>query len=345
MARQEQDNISHVPGSAPAASLNYAPAMSPSNSRAGPSPNPNEQMKRINGTPKMGPGNIPGSPAMPGDMNRSSPVPVFDQNGAPPPHLRHQMFANGQAMMGQPPSSNPGFNMPMNQQNMEQMRMAAAAAGRLPNGQPWPNNQGPQQMMQNAGHQGAQVGTPQQRSAMPPPPAPIAEQQRTQPSSPAVQPAAPPTPSTTTKSAPKGKKEAAAKKVRLAHLLYLSCILAALANSRLNRKLLPRRALRPLLRSQRPTNHLLRLHLRRRLHLCILNLLVRTKVQMHKARTLNKLCHQPRRLLSRPTTAPFGDLGQDVRILSSCSRSSFILTNMNRPVPSASTLRRMARTS
>jgi hypothetical protein len=171
-------------------------------------------MKRVAGTPKMGPGVIPGSP-MPEMQNRGSPAPGFE---APVPQgvRSGQFFNNGMggnpAMMGgqQPPSSHPGgFNMQMqnmNPQVMEQMRMANG--GRYPNGQPF--QQQPPQMM--PGNQPQQVGTPQQRNTtMPPPPAPSQEQQRTQPSSPA-NPPAPPTPSAAPKSAPKGKKENMAKK-------------------------------------------------------------------------------------------------------------------------------------
>jgi hypothetical protein len=221
MARQEQDNINHVPGSSQPGQIQFAgtaPGMSPSNGRPGPSPNPNDQMKRM-ATPKMGPGNMPGSPAMPGDGNRGSPMPGgFDQNNVPP-NMRPHMFAGQQGMMaqGQPPSSHPNFNgmpMPNMPQNIEQMRMAAQQ-GRVPNGQQWP--QGGQQMMQTPSQQG-QVGTPQQRNNMPPPPAPNTEQQRTQPSSPAVPAGGPPTPQAP-KAAPKGKKEAG-KKVRFTPLIY-----------------------------------------------------------------------------------------------------------------------------
>ena len=223
MARQEQDNINHVPGSSQPGPIQFAgqPAgMSPQNGRPGPSPNPNDQMKRMQ-TPKMGPGNMPGSPAMT-DANRGSPMPgQFDQNNIPP-QMRQQMMMTQQGMMqGQPPSSHPNFQAmqmggQMPQMNVDQMRMAAQQ-GRLPNGAPFPP--GGQPMMQTPSQQGM-VGTPQQRpGAMPPPPAPNAEQQRTQPSSPAQGANGPPTPSQAPKAAPKGKKEAA-KKVRLAHLCF-----------------------------------------------------------------------------------------------------------------------------
>jgi len=214
MARQEQNNITAhpghhgPPGSAPVGQPGFgAPAMSPQNSRAGPSPNPNEQMKR--GTPKMSQPGLPGSP-MPDGMGqtRGSPVPNFDPSqGMPPQYYASMAAANG---MMRPPSSHPTF-MP-NMQNMTPQQMEAFArqnGGRMPNGAPWP--QGPPQMMQpNPGQQPVQMGTPQQRhNNMPPPPAPAAgEAGRTNPSSPSQQAAAPPTPSQAPKSAPKGKKEA-----------------------------------------------------------------------------------------------------------------------------------------
>jgi hypothetical protein len=241
MARQEQDNINHVPGSTPGQSGGpFAQNMSPSGSRAGPSPNPNEQMRKIAGTPKMQQ-NVPGSPAMPGDMqNRGTPPGngYHDMPGV----MRQQMFnTNNPAMMGQPPSSHPNFNMQMagqmNPQNMEQMRMANG--GRMPNGQQWPAN-GQQMMQQGQGPQGQ--GTPQQRNmTMPPPPAPNNDQQRTQPSSPAQNPA-PPTPLQTAKANPKSKKEGATKKVRLNSLMYESALTNITANSSL-RKPRPRKVL------------------------------------------------------------------------------------------------------
>jgi hypothetical protein len=245
MARQEQDNINHVPGSSQPSQIQFAgatPGMSPQTSRPGPSPNPNDQMKRMP-TPKMGPGNMPGSPAIPGD-NRGSPMPGgFDQNNVPP-NMRHQLFAAQQNMIaqGQPPNSHQNFqsmqmqNMP---QNMDQMRMAAQQ-NRLPNGQQWPP--GGQPMMQTPSQQG-QAGAQQQRSNMPPPPAPNPEQQRTQPSSPAPA-VGPPTPSQPNKAPPKGKKETG-KKVRIAHLVFhMSCqTLTSHANRTLHRRALQRKML------------------------------------------------------------------------------------------------------
>ncbi|KAF2839470.1 hypothetical protein M501DRAFT_804099 [Patellaria atrata CBS 101060] len=199
MARQEQDNLTHGPGTAPGQP--GFQAMSPSGSRAGPSPNPNDQMKR--GTPKMGQTGLPNSPLPDGSMNqnRGSPAPAFDgqmPGGMPPQAQYYQMIR-------QPPSSHPQFNGQMNQQ--QQMEAIARNGGRMPNG--W-TPQGAQMMAPNPGQQQVPMGTPQQRTAMPPPPPPATATEvaaRTQPSSPAQQNAAPPTPSQTNKAAPKGKKD------------------------------------------------------------------------------------------------------------------------------------------
>ncbi|KAK8208308.1 camp-dependent protein kinase pathway protein [Phyllosticta capitalensis] len=235
MARQEQDNITQHPGQGPVGQPGFPPAMSPQGSRAGPSPNPNEQMKR--GTPKLGQAGLPGSPMPDGSMpqNRSSPMPNgFEQGQLPPgmpPHFYpQQMGANG---MMRPPSSHPGFPPGGQQMTPQQMEMFQRSGGRMQNGI-W---QGPPQMMQaqQPGQQQQQqqqqqpqpgggpqpnqqqpppMGTPQQRSQqMPPPPAPTqgTENGRTQPSSPATQPN-PPTPSQANKPNPKKAKKADEKK-------------------------------------------------------------------------------------------------------------------------------------
>ena len=213
MARQEQDNLTHAPqgnppmgGQGPGPGPGFAPAMSPQGSRAGPSPNPNEQMKR--GTPKMGPGVMPGSPMPDGSMQpqRGSPVPGFDPSQMQPGMMpgMPQMGPNG---MMRPPSSNPAFNM--NNMTQAQMEMMARSnGGRMPNGAVWQGGPPQQMVQQNPGQPPAPMGTPQQRNTMPPPPAPAAGgEQRTQPSSPA-QPPAPPTPSQANKANPKAKKDA-----------------------------------------------------------------------------------------------------------------------------------------
>ncbi|EKG18169.1 cAMP-dependent protein kinase pathway protein [Macrophomina phaseolina MS6] len=221
MARQEQDNITQHPASGPVGQPGFPPAMSPQGSRAGPSPNPSDQMKR--GTPKLNQAGLPGSPMPDGSMpqNRNSPLPNgFDPNqmppGMPPQFYQGQMGANG---MMRPPSSHPGFQGQMTQQQME---MIARNGGRMPNGM-WPQG-GPQMMQQGQQQQGppqAQgmqqgqpqqppMGTPQQRNQqMPPPPAPAPgnENGRTQPSSPAQPQNQPPTPSQANKPNPKNKKK------------------------------------------------------------------------------------------------------------------------------------------
>jgi hypothetical protein len=226
MARQEQDNISNHPGQGTQGGAQFpmAPAMSPSGSRAGPSPNPNDQMKRgVAGTPKMGGPGVPGSPMPDMGQNRGSPAPNFDPNQMPP-GMNPQYYAQMQGNMMNRPSSHPGFNINManmNPQQIEQMRMNG---GRMPNGAPWPQG-GPQQQMMQPGQQPPQqqpgqpqMGTPQPSRGnmpgnMPPPPAPASQEQpqRTQPSSPAQQGQAPPTPSQAPKANPKGKKEGGAK--------------------------------------------------------------------------------------------------------------------------------------
>lgn len=205
MARQEQDSIGQASHGQPPPGFG-APAMSPQGSRAGPSPNPNEQMKR--GTPKMNQPGLPGSPMPDGSMqqNRNSPLPSgFDPNQMPGVPPQYYQMPGGNMM--RPPSSHPNFNgQGMSQQQMEALR------GRMPNGAGgWP--QGPPQMMQNQGQQPVPMRTPQQQnSAMPPPPAPAGgEPGRTQPSSPAQAPA-PPTPSQAAKPNPRKKDTKETKK-------------------------------------------------------------------------------------------------------------------------------------
>ncbi|PSK35025.1 Adhesion defective protein 2 [Elsinoe australis] len=207
MARQEQDaTVANGTGGAmPGQQAFGAPAMSPSNSRTGPSPNP-EDMKR--GTPKMAPGGMP-QPGMEGMQGRGSPAPGFDPNqmnpNVPPGFqgmkMPGGMMPNGQMMPAA--TSHPAFNAQMNgQMTPQQMEMMRQQAGR-PNG-PWP--QGPPPGMMQP--QQPPNMTPR-NSNMPPPPAPATGegQNRTQPSSPSQANAAPPTPSQSNKPNPKGKKE------------------------------------------------------------------------------------------------------------------------------------------
>jgi hypothetical protein len=189
----------------------FAPSMSPSGSRgAGPSPTPGDPMRRaVANTPKIPQQGLPGSP-MADMQNRASPAPGLDPNGAPlqpggMPQQYYQNMGSANAMAARAPSSHPQFTMMpnMNQPSMEQIQ-------RIANSRQWPPGMTGNQ--QNAAMRNAQQGT----GVMGPPPTPANEQpsaqQRTQPSSPA-QPAAPPTPSQSNKGAPKGKKEAASKKV------------------------------------------------------------------------------------------------------------------------------------
>ncbi|KAF2115089.1 hypothetical protein BDV96DRAFT_92927 [Lophiotrema nucula] len=208
MARQEQDSMSGGPpqGHSGVGAPGFPPAMSPQGSRAGPSPNPTDQMKR--GTPKMNQQGLPGSPMPDAAMQqqRNSPVP-FDPSqmppGMPPQFAAGYPQIPGNPMM-RPPSSHPGnFNGQMNQAQMEAMRRNPA----MQNGG-WPQGGPPQAMMQNQGQPmggpGGPMNNPQQRNNMPPPPAPPAgEQPRAEPSP--SQPAAPPTPSQQNKAGPKKK--------------------------------------------------------------------------------------------------------------------------------------------
>jgi hypothetical protein len=196
-------------GSGPPGGFAQAPNMSPSGSRgAGPSPTPNDQMRKVVGTPKM-PQQIPESPM--GDQNREAPAPNYDPSNPQMAHgVPQQFYLNGNPM-ARPPSSHPGFQQ-MTPQLEAQMRMNAARAG-----QPWPPGA---PMIQGVGQPG-QPGMPGQRpGTMAPPPVPADQnlpQPRPQESSPAQAPA-PPTPST--KSAPKPKKETAAAKKASLPLLF-----------------------------------------------------------------------------------------------------------------------------
>jgi hypothetical protein len=205
MARQEQDNMTGGPHAQPAGGAPvFPPSMSPSGSRAGPSPNPVDQMKR--GTPKLNQQGLPGSPMPDVSMQqqRGSPAPNmgFDHTqmppGMPPQFFNAQMQ---QAPMGmRPPSSHPGFNgQQVTQQQMEQMRQNGA----MQNGGPWRG--GPPGMMQQGQPLGPMGNNPQQRNQMPPPPAPAGEQPRAQEPSPSQSAQAPPTPNQGNKANPKKK--------------------------------------------------------------------------------------------------------------------------------------------
>ncbi|OSS53096.1 hypothetical protein B5807_02182 [Epicoccum nigrum] len=200
MARQEQDNISgpHQQGQG-----QFPPAMSPSGTRAGPSPNPADMKGR---TPKLGQQGLPGSPMPEGVMQqqRASPAPNMnfpDPNLAPPgmpPQFYPQMPNNP---MMRPPSSHPGANF-NGQQQMTPQQVEAIRNGQM-NGQ-WrggPPQPGMPQQPQMMG--GPMAGGPQQRNQMPPPPAPTNEQRPE--ASPAMSNQAPPTPNQGNKAGPKKK--------------------------------------------------------------------------------------------------------------------------------------------
>ncbi|KAL9094025.1 MAG: hypothetical protein Q9165_003695 [Trypethelium subeluteriae] len=232
MARQEQDNsqsIAHGPGpGGPGQGMqqNFPPGVSPQ-SRPGPSPNPNDQVKR--GTEKMGQSPLPDG-TMP---QQGSPAANFDPSqipqGMPQHYFNHlkaqqegmQIAPNGQML--RPPSSNPNFAAQASpEQQMQQMQQLQARQRQvnMQNGMGFPGagppNMMPQPQQGQPGQQGPNAGTTQQRAAMGPPPTPAAG---TQPSSPAQSTNQPPTPSQTNKPNPKKKnatkdnnKKAASKK-------------------------------------------------------------------------------------------------------------------------------------
>ncbi|KAL9075776.1 MAG: hypothetical protein Q9157_003905, partial [Trypethelium eluteriae] len=237
MARQEQDNsqsIAHGPGpGGPGQGMqqSFPQGVSPQ-ARPGPSPNPNDQVKR--GTEKMGQSPLPDG-SMP---QQGSPAANFDPSqmpqGMPQHYFNHlkaqqesmQMAPNGQML--RPPSSNPNFAAAQaSPEQLQQMQLQARQRqANMQNGIGFPGggppNMIPQPQPGQPGQQGPNIGTPQQRS-MGPPPAPPAggeanRAQPSQPSSPAQSTNAPPTPSQTNKANPKKKnaakenKKAASKK-------------------------------------------------------------------------------------------------------------------------------------
>lgn len=298
MARQEQDSMAGpTHGQAPIGAPGFAPTMSPQGSRAGPSPNPNDQMKR--GTPKLNQQGLPGSPVPDSHMqqNRASPVPnSFDPTQMPPgmPPQYYGQMPNNHVM--RPPSSHPGYNTQYTPQQMEQI---ARNGGRMPNGATWPG--GPPQMMPNQGQQQGPMGTSQQRNAMPPPPAPPAggEPGRTNPPSP--QPAAPPTPLQGPKANPRGKKESKeTKKVSLVLHIYL--IIVDIHYRSLQRRM---RQLQVRLQLQKQ-NPLQLPRLRRRSHRCIPLLSINSRMGQDSNLTCNhKLqLRLPHLQCSRPQLMP-----------------------------------------
>lgn len=203
----------------------FPPTMSPQGSRAGPSPNPSDQMKR--GTPKMNQQGLPGSPMPDASMqqNRNSPVPNFGDHGQIPGGMAppfYQMQGGPANPMMRPPSSHPGGNAGNFGGQLTPQQMEAMRNGAMQNGQ-W---RGPQQMMQNQMQQPGPMNAAQQRNnPMPPPPAPPTEQPgRTQEPSPSQPAAAPPTPNQSNKPNPRKKDTKDNKKVICALQFHLSIV-------------------------------------------------------------------------------------------------------------------------
>ena len=195
MARQEQEGPPQ-PGMPP-----YAPGMSPSGSRGGPSPGPGERR----GTPKIGQG---GSPLPEGSL-RGSPAAMNAFNPMPP-----EMYPQMNGGMRPPPNGTSNFAGQFTTQQMEQLRAVNPQQGRMPNGN-WPQGvQGPQgqppmNQQQASQPQPAQIGTPQPRNNdMPPPQGPPPGAVNGRPGA----DDAPPTPQQNPK--PNPKKKNAEKKVR-----------------------------------------------------------------------------------------------------------------------------------
>ncbi|KAF2868591.1 hypothetical protein BDV95DRAFT_609512 [Massariosphaeria phaeospora] len=207
MARQEQDNVGLHGQGAVGGPAGFPQSMSPQGSRAGPSPNPTDQMKR--GTPKMNQQGPPGSPMPDPTMQqqRNSPAPNMNFDPSQMPPGMPPQFAYGQmpqTPMMRPPSSHPGFNgQQLTPQQMEMMRQNGALQNGVWRGPPQPG------MMPNQAQQMGPMGNnpqmPQQRGQMPPPPAPANEQPRAQEPSPSQSNQAPPTPNQTNKPNPKKK--------------------------------------------------------------------------------------------------------------------------------------------
>ncbi|KAL9589281.1 MAG: hypothetical protein Q9203_001935 [Teloschistes exilis] len=224
MARQEQETPSRGPDGQPgmpgAANFVGPSGMSPSGSRSGPSPGPNEQGKR--GSPKMGPGILPASPMPDGSMPQARGSPAASMtlgNNMQGDMFQMKNMNEGMAVMGansnmmrQPPSSHP-FNGQYTPQQIAEMQRRG-----MPNGnwQPGPQGQVPMMQQQQAmpqPQQATQMGTPQQRgNNMPPPSNPPAGAAANGRSGSPAPSAAPATPSQTNKANPKGKKDAKDRK-------------------------------------------------------------------------------------------------------------------------------------
>lgn len=203
MARREQDSMARADGQPPMPGQQLAPGTSPQGSRAGASPNPNDQMK--GNTPKLHQAGLPGSPSA-GDamgQNRGSPASMNFNGGPLGPDMTGTFFtANGM----RPPSSNPTF--PANQMGQP------GPGNRMVNGT-WQPPQGQPMGAQQSPVNQPHAGTPQERGAMPPPQAPPVGA-GAKPSSPQAGSAAPPTPQPSNKPGPKKKGETKeGRKVRI----------------------------------------------------------------------------------------------------------------------------------
>lgn len=224
MARQEQETPrgpDGQPGMPGTANFVGPSGMSPSGSRSGPSPGPNEQGKR--GSPKMGQGILPASPMPDGNMPQARGSPAASMtlgNNMQGDMFQMKNMNEGMAVMGsnsnmlrQPPSSHPTFNGQFNPQQMA----AEMQRRNMPNGNWQQGPQGQVPMMQpqamSQPQQPAQMGTPQQRGNMPPPSGPPAGAAANGRSGSPAPPAAPATPLQTNKANPKGKKDAKDRKV------------------------------------------------------------------------------------------------------------------------------------
>lgn len=210
MARQEQECTTRSEGQPGIPSAQgFAPGMSPSGSRSGPSPSPNDQMKRV--TPKMNAASLPGggSPMPDGSMSRPGGSPAaIPYNNQMAPEMFQQMKMNdgivGAGLNGmRPPSSHPQYNGQFNPQHMETIRRQQS--GQMPTNGNWqqgPQGQAPMMQQPPQNQQQASVGTPQQGS-MPPP---SGTTTNGRPASPASS-AAPATPSQTSRPNPKARKD------------------------------------------------------------------------------------------------------------------------------------------
>lgn len=225
LARQEQDSSRPEGQAGLPGAQGYAPAMSPQASHSGPSPGPNDQMKR--GSPKMGPSGIPGggSPIPDGTLSRQggSPAPMNYPGQMAPDMLQQMKMGDGMGVVGpngmRPPNSAQQFNGGQyTPQQVEALR--ARGNGPVPNGN-WPQappGQAPMMQQPAPSQQTPQMGTPQPRS-MPPPTMPTGASTNGRPTSPA-QPVNPPsTPSQTNKANPSKVKKEREKPRKVGYIL------------------------------------------------------------------------------------------------------------------------------